>query len=182
MSQLDKWMVGGKISKLVIVITDKDTGEHVERWQFDVRARRPTLALPCLSFPFLSFPPHFAKGEMESTPFYRTNLCRPHHRSKSFNQPSPQNQNPPLQPITRKTPPPPPHPQRHSSTRTRRSRRFRPRSPLSSARSPPPSPSSPSSAATAPSTCSSTPTPTRTSPSSGETRTPRRLRMGRGCS
>ncbi|KAK2827873.1 Mitotic spindle checkpoint component mad2, partial [Arthroderma sp. PD_2] len=36
MSQLSKWMVGGKISKLVIVITDKDTGEHVERWQFDV--------------------------------------------------------------------------------------------------------------------------------------------------
>jgi mitotic spindle assembly checkpoint protein MAD2 len=36
MSQLDKWMIGGKISKLVIVITDKDTGEHVERWQFDV--------------------------------------------------------------------------------------------------------------------------------------------------
>ncbi|KAK3899838.1 DNA-binding protein [Staphylotrichum tortipilum] len=37
MSQLDKWMVGGKISKLVIVITDKDSGEHVERWQFDVQ-------------------------------------------------------------------------------------------------------------------------------------------------
>jgi mitotic spindle assembly checkpoint protein MAD2 len=36
MSQLDRWMVGGKISKLVIVITNKDTGEHVERWQFDV--------------------------------------------------------------------------------------------------------------------------------------------------
>ncbi|EGD87576.1 hypothetical protein H112_06129 [Trichophyton rubrum D6] len=36
MSQLNKWMLGGKISKLVIVITDKDTGEHVERWQFDV--------------------------------------------------------------------------------------------------------------------------------------------------
>lgn len=36
MSQLDKWMIGGKISKLVIVITNKDTGEHVERWQFDV--------------------------------------------------------------------------------------------------------------------------------------------------
>ena len=29
-------MAGGKISKLVIVITDKETGEHVERWQFDV--------------------------------------------------------------------------------------------------------------------------------------------------
>lgn len=37
MSQLDRWMVKGKISKLVIVITDKDTGEHVERWQFDVQ-------------------------------------------------------------------------------------------------------------------------------------------------
>ncbi|KAH8821125.1 HORMA domain-containing protein [Xylogone sp. PMI_703] len=37
MSQLDKWMVGGKISKLVVVITDKETGEHVERWQFDVQ-------------------------------------------------------------------------------------------------------------------------------------------------
>ncbi|KAI9054098.1 hypothetical protein LZ554_001269 [Drepanopeziza brunnea f. sp. 'monogermtubi'] len=36
MSQLDKWMIGGKISKLVVVITSKDTGEHVERWQFDV--------------------------------------------------------------------------------------------------------------------------------------------------
>ena len=36
MSQLNKWMAGGKISKLVIVITDKETGEHVERWQFDV--------------------------------------------------------------------------------------------------------------------------------------------------
>ncbi|KOS20026.1 Mitotic spindle checkpoint component mad2 [Escovopsis weberi] len=41
MSQLDKWMVGGKISKLVIVITDKDTGEHVERWQFDVQISQP---------------------------------------------------------------------------------------------------------------------------------------------
>ncbi|CAK7265170.1 Mitotic spindle checkpoint component mad2 [Sporothrix epigloea] len=37
MSQLDRWMVSGQISKLVLVITDKDTGEHVERWQFDVQ-------------------------------------------------------------------------------------------------------------------------------------------------
>lgn len=36
MSQLNKWMVGGKISKLVVVITSKETSEHVERWQFDV--------------------------------------------------------------------------------------------------------------------------------------------------
>ncbi|KAF6818229.1 HORMA domain-containing protein [Colletotrichum plurivorum] len=37
MGQLDRWMLRGKISKLVIVITNKDTGEHVERWQFDVQ-------------------------------------------------------------------------------------------------------------------------------------------------
>jgi mitotic spindle assembly checkpoint protein MAD2 len=37
MSQLNRWMVNGKISKLVVVITSKDTGEHVERWQFDVQ-------------------------------------------------------------------------------------------------------------------------------------------------
>ena len=36
MSQLNKWMTSGKISKLVVVITSKETGEHVERWQFDV--------------------------------------------------------------------------------------------------------------------------------------------------
>ena len=36
MAQLSKWMTGGKISKLVVVITSKETGEHVERWQFDV--------------------------------------------------------------------------------------------------------------------------------------------------
>ena len=37
MSQLNKWMTGGKISKLVVVITSRETGEHVERWQFDVQ-------------------------------------------------------------------------------------------------------------------------------------------------
>ncbi|KAI4147938.1 MAG: hypothetical protein L6R39_002960 [Caloplaca ligustica] len=43
MSQLNKWMVGGKISKLVVVITSKETGEHVERWQFDVQIfNKPT--------------------------------------------------------------------------------------------------------------------------------------------
>ncbi|KAI4125402.1 MAG: hypothetical protein LQ338_004264 [Usnochroma carphineum] len=43
MSQLNKWMVGGKISKLVVVITSKETGEHVERWQFHVQIfNKPT--------------------------------------------------------------------------------------------------------------------------------------------
>ncbi|KAF2861284.1 mitotic spindle checkpoint component mad2 [Piedraia hortae CBS 480.64] len=35
-SQLSKWMQRSKISKLIIVITSKETGENVERWQFDV--------------------------------------------------------------------------------------------------------------------------------------------------
>ena len=30
-------MTSGKISKLVVVITSKETGENVERWQFDVQ-------------------------------------------------------------------------------------------------------------------------------------------------
>ena len=37
MSQLNKWMAESKISKLVVVITSKETGEAVERWQFDVQ-------------------------------------------------------------------------------------------------------------------------------------------------
>lgn len=49
MAQLNKWMTGGKISKLVIVITSKETGENVERWQFDV------CFLSCLLF-LLFFP------------------------------------------------------------------------------------------------------------------------------
>jgi mitotic spindle assembly checkpoint protein MAD2 len=36
MSQLDKWMQRGKISKLIVVITSKETGLDIERWQFDV--------------------------------------------------------------------------------------------------------------------------------------------------
>lgn len=47
MSQLNKWMGGGKISKLVVVITDKDSGDNVERWQFDVSIGHPhPLCLP----------------------------------------------------------------------------------------------------------------------------------------
>ncbi|KAI5812361.1 HORMA domain-containing protein [Pyronema omphalodes] len=36
MGQLGRWMLHGKISKLVIVISSKDDGEVVERWVFDV--------------------------------------------------------------------------------------------------------------------------------------------------
>lgn len=45
MSQLKDWMYGGKISKLVIVITSKETGEHVERWQFDVFIPLPSIII-----------------------------------------------------------------------------------------------------------------------------------------
>lgn len=40
MSQLNKWMTNSKISKLVVAITSKETGETVERWQFDVSRMR----------------------------------------------------------------------------------------------------------------------------------------------
>lgn len=36
MSQLHRWIYGGVVSKLVVAITSTDTGETVERWQFDV--------------------------------------------------------------------------------------------------------------------------------------------------
>ncbi|KKA24555.1 Mitotic spindle checkpoint protein (Mad2) [Rasamsonia emersonii CBS 393.64] len=42
MSQLNKWMIGGKISKLVVVITSKETGEHVERWEFNSSQKGPS--------------------------------------------------------------------------------------------------------------------------------------------
>jgi len=33
------WLIPGKISKLVLVIKDKDTTEVIERWQFDIHVR-----------------------------------------------------------------------------------------------------------------------------------------------
>lgn len=45
MSQLNRWMTKSKISKLVIVITSKETGEDLERWQFDVGSRVILLVL-----------------------------------------------------------------------------------------------------------------------------------------
>jgi hypothetical protein len=51
MSQLSKWMNSSKISKLVVVITDKETGEHVERWQFDV-GTLGSVVFSCTNLPF----------------------------------------------------------------------------------------------------------------------------------
>ncbi|KAK9452869.1 DNA-binding protein [Dipodascopsis uninucleata] len=36
MLQLNKWIVGGKISKLIVAIISQDTGDVTERWQFDI--------------------------------------------------------------------------------------------------------------------------------------------------
>lgn len=36
LAQVHKWMLGGKCNKLVICIADKDEGEIVERWAFDI--------------------------------------------------------------------------------------------------------------------------------------------------
>ncbi|ANB12464.1 spindle checkpoint protein MAD2 [Sugiyamaella lignohabitans] len=44
MGQLHKWLVSGKISKLIVAITSKDTGEVVERWQFDVQVLSGTVS------------------------------------------------------------------------------------------------------------------------------------------
>jgi mitotic spindle assembly checkpoint protein MAD2 len=37
MRQLSRWMLKGKVKTLVLVISSKDSGEHLERWQFDVQ-------------------------------------------------------------------------------------------------------------------------------------------------
>ena len=64
MSQLNKWMIGQKISKLVIVITGKESGEHVERWQFDVRTLWQSLVHANRSYRY------------NSTKHPNLNLCR----------------------------------------------------------------------------------------------------------
>lgn len=36
LSQIKKWVYGTLLKKLILVIIDKDTGEGVERWEFDI--------------------------------------------------------------------------------------------------------------------------------------------------
>ncbi|KAK9446182.1 uncharacterized protein VB005_00027 [Metarhizium brunneum] len=89
MSQLDKWMVGGKISKLVIVITDKDTGEHVERWQFDVGPRVGLAAQKAI----LHGPPSPSKPMANSeTALDQVQISQPAAKSKSKAPPQPTDQ------------------------------------------------------------------------------------------
>lgn len=88
MSQLDKWMVGGKISKLVIVITDKDTGEHVERWQFDVGPRVGLAAQKTI----LHAPPPSKPMANNETALDQVQISQPAAKSKSRAPPQPTDQ------------------------------------------------------------------------------------------
>ncbi|KAK8158020.1 DNA-binding protein [Phyllosticta citrichinensis] len=69
MTQLRKWMQGAKINKLVIVITSRETGEHVERWQFDIDIfgkTKPTPAAKPSPSPSSSTPAASAADDDES--------------------------------------------------------------------------------------------------------------------
>jgi mitotic spindle assembly checkpoint protein MAD2 len=89
MSQLSKWMSRSKISKLVVVITSKETGEHVERWQFDVRYPH----IPSLSFTYLmlsrstsSATPPQKSAQPAAQPTKKTPTLLPRAQKKQTNQ------------------------------------------------------------------------------------------------
>ncbi|SPO29385.1 probable MAD2 - spindle-assembly checkpoint protein [Ustilago trichophora] len=44
MSQLKTWLERGDVTRLVVVIVEKDSGETRERWQFDVEVLNPGLS------------------------------------------------------------------------------------------------------------------------------------------
>lgn len=37
MEQMENWLLNGKVQRLVVVVTGVDSGETLERWQFNVR-------------------------------------------------------------------------------------------------------------------------------------------------
>ena len=93
MSQLNKWMTGGKISKLVVVITSKETGEHVERWQFDVQIfNRPSKKVASKdtskppdkenAAPMQAIPPLLTVPSILLTPIPGTPLSHPPRRRR----------------------------------------------------------------------------------------------------
>lgn len=46
MTQLSEWLSAGNVQKLVIILTNIDTLQTVERWVFDVVAETPVEASP----------------------------------------------------------------------------------------------------------------------------------------
>lgn len=118
MSALDRWMKDGKISRLVIVITNKDTGEHLERWQFDVCS--------CLPFAFSGYTRLIARDANpcatqhmsltdDSVPTKQVQIiATPKSRTKSSkstgSKPLPENQENAAPPSTTTSPATPPAP------------------------------------------------------------------------
>jgi mitotic spindle assembly checkpoint protein MAD2 len=49
MKQLNKWMLLQKISNLVVVVTGKESGDVLERWQFDIALTKPPSSKPSSS-------------------------------------------------------------------------------------------------------------------------------------
>lgn len=73
LGQLGKWMAGSKISRLVVVISGKESGEDVERWQFDVDVTSPpssssTAASSGASKPSKSKPPSSSSTATATAP------------------------------------------------------------------------------------------------------------------
>jgi len=153
MSQLNKWIQKSKISKLVIVITSKETGEHLERWQFDVRDLSRARQM------------HHADISRSTSSTTRASQRRRHPPKARRTLQQRTVPTPTLPPLL----PPPKRPSRRSS---KRSSRYSVRSPL-------PSPSCRCSTVTAHSTYWYTQMPTVMCLSSGVTVMPRRSRTPR---
>lgn len=150
MSQLNKWIQKSKISKLVIVITSKETGEHLERWQFDVRVM-------------------YRAGRTQHADIFRSMSSTTRASQRSRHLPKARRT---LHPRTVPTPlllPLLPLPRSQSLRSSKKSSR-------SSVKSPLPSHFCRCLTATAHSTCWCTPMPTAMCPSSGVTVTRRRSR------
>ncbi|KAI8850595.1 DNA-binding protein [Chytridium lagenaria] len=58
LSQVERWILAKSVSKLVLAISNKDTQEVVERWQFDISLENDDTAmttLKCKYFLFVDF-------------------------------------------------------------------------------------------------------------------------------
>ncbi|GAO52129.1 DNA-binding protein [Saitoella complicata NRRL Y-17804] len=67
MGQLHKWVTGGKITKLIVAVTSKETAETVERWQFALEINNKNPVAPTTPSKAGSAPPAADKPEAEIT-------------------------------------------------------------------------------------------------------------------
>lgn len=177
MSQLKEWMQGGKISKLVVVITSKETGEHVERWQFDVCTRQPSpryylnLQVADCRCDRLRYLASSRRARAPGKLVTRKTMPRGKCSNPRVDHDHPTNILPPCRVEM-------PSPNLPNLSRRQKSK-FKRKSKPSSARSPPLLPSSPFLTGTAPLMCLSMPMPTQTFPWNGATAMPKKLRTQR---